>query len=150
MKKHSSKPTEASVIDSDILEEIALSLVAQPPSVETLSRIKKNLMDRVRDGKGKQHFVFSEQGQWKTIAQGVEIKILQRNTAAKTFLLRLSENAVIPYHTHEQNEESYVVEGNVWLDGVLCHAGDYHFAAAGTCHHDIHTVKGCTLLVRTA
>lgn len=150
MKKHSPSQPDAPVIENDILEEIAMGLVIQPPSIEAMSRMKRHLMNRVHVTKDAQHFVFAEQGQWKTIAQGVEIKLLQRHQAAKTFLLRLAEYAAIPYHTHDQDEESYVLEGEVWLDGVLCHQGDYHFAAAGTAHKDIHTTKGCTLLVRAA
>lgn len=150
MKTPTNKSTDVSPIDPDVLEEIAMSLVVDPPSTESSSRIKQHLMQRLRSARDKQHFVFAEQGQWKTVAQGVEIKLLQRHNTAKTFLLRLAENAALPYHTHEQDEESYVIAGEVWLDGVLCREGDYHFAAAGTCHREIHTVKGCTLLVRTA
>lgn len=150
MKKHSSSQPATSVIDNDILEEIAMGLVTQQPSTEATSRMKRHLMNRVRVTKDTQHFVFADQGQWKTIANGVEIKLLQRHPAAKTFLLRMAPDAAIPYHAHEQDEESYVLEGEVWLDGVLCHKGDYHFAAAGTSHKDIRTTKGCTLLVRAA
>jgi quercetin dioxygenase-like cupin family protein len=64
--------------------------------------------------------------------------------------VKLSANAVIPRHSHAHNEESFVLEGEVVLDGTLCKQGDYHFAAAGTIHRSISSDSGCTLLIKTS
>lgn len=116
---------------------------------ETKNHIKTKLMQRVSQSRDAQFFVFSEQGLWKSIKHGIQIKILKSDAEAKSFLLKLEQNTVIPYHDHQKNEETFVVDGEVWLDGIHCKNGDYHFAGAGTFHKEIRTENGCTLLIKT-
>ena len=137
------------ILDDDINEAIALSLLPTSPAPEVVSRMKQKLMNRMQAGAGHHEFVFANQGEWKTVANGMEIKLLHKSEAGKSFLIKLAANSSIPQHEHKQDEESYVIEGEVWLDGVLCYPGDYHYASAGGNHKDIHTAeKGCVLLVR--
>lgn len=144
------KPNQdlSGILGGDLNAAIAMSLLPTSPAPEVVSRIKQKLMSRVQAGVGHHEFVFASQGEWKTIANGVKVKLLHKNETGKSLLIKMAPNSVLPYHEHAQDEESFVVEGEVWLDGILCYPGDYHHATAGGYHHDIHTATGCTLLVR--
>ncbi len=60
----------------------------------------------------------------------------------------MAKNSQIPAHVHTQDEESFVLEGTVQIEGITCQVGDYHYAHAGTQHSVIKSAQGCTLLVR--
>ena len=137
-----------SILDDDINASIASQLLPTSPAPEVASRIKLKLMGRIQAGAGHHQFIFANQGEWKTIANGVEVKLLHKNESGKSLLIKMAANSTLPYHEHAQDEESFVVEGEVWLDGILCYPGDYHHASAGGYHRDTHTATGCMLLVR--
>ena len=147
MKKQPPHGDGRDILEPDISAALAADLQRQTPPVDVQARVKQRLMDRVAGQR--QFFVFANQGEWKTVGPGIKIKLLQNNETSKSFLLHMAEQSVLPSHEHETHEESFVIEGEVWLDGVFCTQGDYHFSAAGTSHGEVHTKKGCTLLVKT-
>ncbi len=134
-------------ISDEISAAIASKIIATTPAPEVAARIKTRLMQRVNNNS--HTFVFANQGEWKTVAAGVEVKLLHKTADAKSFLIKMAANTSIEAHEHTQDEESFVLEGEVWLEGVLCHAGDYHYAHAGSQHQQIRTSQGCTLLVKS-
>jgi len=138
-------------LDADLLNLLSLSVSPITPSAEAKSRMKEQLFKKVEASldEGK-FFVFADKGNWIKAMSGVEVKMLHETSTEKSYLVRLSANAEIPRHSHSHNEESFVVEGEVVLDGTLCKKGDYHFAAAGTMHRLIRSDMGCTLLVKTS
>lgn len=136
------------ILDHDINVAIASSLLPTSPAPEVANRIKQKLMSSIQAGAGHHQFIFANQGEWKTIATGVEVKLLHKSETGKSLLIKMAADSSLPHHEHEQDEESFVVEGQVWLDGILCYPGDYHHATAGGYHRDIHTKTGCILLVR--
>jgi anti-sigma factor ChrR (cupin superfamily) len=136
-------------LDFDLFLELFEATPDLAPTDATKSQIKAKLMQRVAQSRDAQFFVFAEQGQWRSINQGIQIKILKSDTQAKSFLLKLAQNTTIPYHDHQKNEETFVIDGEVWLDGIHCKNGDYHFAGVGTFHKEIRTEAGCTLLIKT-
>jgi len=136
-------------LEFDLFLELFEATPDLAPPANTKDRIKNKLMQRVAQSRDSQFFVFSEQGHWKSIKHGIQIKILKSDAQAKSFLLKLDENTAIPYHDHQKNEETFVIDGEVWLDGIFCKNGDYHFAGAGTFHKEIRTENGCTLLIKT-
>ena len=134
-------------ISDEISAAIASKIIATTPAPEVAARIKTRLMQRVNNNS--HTFVFANQGEWKTVAAGVEVKLLHKTADAKSFLIKMAANTIIEAHEHTQDEESFVLEGEVWLEGVLCHSGDYHYAQAGSQHQQIRTTQGCTLLIRS-
>jgi len=138
-------------LDADLLNLLSLSVPPITPSAEAKSRMKEQLFKKIEASldEGK-FFVFADKGNWIKAMSGVEVKMLHETSTAKSYLVRLSANAEIPRHSHSHNEESFVIEGEVVLDGTLCRKGDYHFAAAGTMHRIIRSEMGCTLLVKTS
>ena len=135
------------VLNDEISAAIASKIMPTTPAPEVALRIKTKLMQQVQADS--HEFVFANQGEWKTLSDGVQIKLLHKDLAAKSFLLKLAANAFIPAHAHSQDEESYVIDGSVYLEGILCHAGDYHYAVAGSQHQEIRTAEGCTLLIKS-
>lgn len=136
-------------LEFDLFLELFEATPAVTPTASVKERIKTKLMQRVAQSRGAQFFVFEEQGNWKSFKQGIHIKILKSDAKSKSFLLKLDQNTIIPYHDHQKNEETFVVDGEAWLDGVHCKNGDFHFAGAGTFHKEIRTEQGCTLLIKT-
>ena len=135
------------VLDDEINVAIASNIKPTTPAPEVALRIKNKLMQRV--GADLHEFVFADQGKWKTIDNGVQIKLLHKDQVTKSFLLKLAANAHISAHAHTQDEESFVLEGSVYLEGILCQVGDYHYAHAGSQHQEIWSSSGCTLLIKT-
>ena len=136
----------APVLSDEINAAIASKIIPTIPSPEVAMRIKSRLMQRVQADT--HQFVFAKQGEWKTVANGVQIKLLHKAGKTKSFLMKMAANASIPRHLHTQDEESFVLEGDVYIEGILCHEGDYHYAHAGSKHEPIQTLQGCTLLIR--
>ncbi|WP_157381506.1 cupin domain-containing protein [Methylophilus sp. 5] len=136
-------------LDFDLFIELFEATPALEPAPDAKNHIKTKLMQRVAQSRDAQFFVFSEQGHWKSMNHGIQVKILKSDDQAKSFLLKLEQNTIIPYHDHQKNEETFVIDGEVWLDGIHCKNGDYHFAGAGTFHKEIRTESGCTLLIKT-
>ena len=138
---------KASMLAYEINTKIAESIIATMPTPAISEHIKTRLMQRV--AAASHTFIFANQGEWKSIAVGIELKLLHEAGKAKSFLIKMAANTSIVAHAHSQNEESFVIDGEVWLEGILCYAGDFHYAAAGSQHESIRSDKGCTLLVKT-
>lgn len=139
------------ILDDDLITLLSLSVRAMPPTNDVKMRMKELLFKKVEDAFDEtKYFIFANMGRWVNAMPGVEVKILHETQLSKSYLVKLSAHAEIPEHNHTQNEESFVIEGEVMLDGTLCRQGDYHFAAAGSQHSLIRSDLGCTLLVKTS
>jgi len=138
------------ILDDQMNAAIAASVLGIHPAPEVAARIKSKLMQRVETNAADHTFLFASQGKWKKMSEGVLIKILHKDPLSKSFLVRMAADTKIPSHLHQHDEESYVLEGEVLLEGILCRTGDFHMAKKGSRHQDIHTSKGCLLLVRSA
>lgn len=139
------------ILDDELISLLSLSVPASPPPSDAKMRMKEMLFKKVKDDISEsKYFIFANMGNWVNAMPGVEVKLLHETPSSKSYLVKLSAHAEIPQHDHTHNEESFVIEGEVVLDGTLCRQGDYHFAAAGSQHSIIKTDLGCTLLVKTS
>ncbi len=95
--------------------------------------------------------VHAEDEDWRTIAPGVDVKLLyiNREEGYQNLLLRCAPGARIPSHDHRQSEEAFVLEGSLEVGPKFLKAGDYHIALAGTPHPDIISKAGCLIYLRT-
>lgn len=134
-------------LDTDLMYQLFDLSPSATPSPEASARIAQKLMQRV--SAQSQFFVFADLGEWKPLGPGMNVKLLHKDKLSRSFLIKMAENTAIPYHEHHKNEETFVVQGEVWLDGVRCTDGDYHFASAGSFHKEVRTERGCTLLVKS-
>lgn len=147
IKKVSHIPkTSTSVLGDEITSAIATKIFSTNPAPEVEQRIKSKLMQRVSNNQN--IFLFASQSKWKEISPGIKVRLLHEENHSKSFMLEMAANTNIPEHIHQQDEESFVIKGNVTIEGILCHEGDYHYAHSGTSHKIISTTQGCTLLVR--
>ncbi len=67
-----------------------------------------------------------------------------------TFFIRAQAGAEFPAHEHDDDEESYVLSGDLSFDDLVLNAGDYHLARPGVRHPVGRTKGGCMLLVTAA
>lgn len=91
-------------------------------------------------------------GEWIEVSPGLKIKMMHRVEALnrETFMAWLQPGAEYSDHDHDQDEEIYMIEGDLDIGGVVLKAGDFHIARAGR-HHPVHRTKtGCLCLISQA
>jgi quercetin dioxygenase-like cupin family protein len=91
-------------------------------------------------------------GTWTQAGPGLKIKILNQIEAVnrQTFMAWLEPGAEYGDHDHDQDEEIYMVEGDLIIGDLVLKAGDYHVARAGK-HHPVHrTTGGCICIISQA
>ena len=94
-------------------------------------------------------FVRSAQLGWETAAApAVEVKTLSidHTRGYVTKLVRMPPGAALYPHRHADVEESYVLDGDLLVSGVLMRGGDYCRAEAGSIHAGITTRSGCLFI----
>jgi quercetin dioxygenase-like cupin family protein len=88
--------------------------------------------------------------QWVTAGPGVEVKVLRADHERRnqTVLIRMQPGAVVVGHPHTQEEECWVLEGEVIIGSHHLRQGDVHVARAGAVHAPIHAPAGALLMIR--
>ncbi|MEG4518373.1 MULTISPECIES: cupin domain-containing protein [unclassified Microcoleus] len=66
-----------------------------------------------------------------------------------TCLMRLEPGVTFPMHRHAASEEVVVLEGDLIVEGEICHQGDYIRSVPGSTHSPL-TQEGCLLLMKTS
>ena len=66
-----------------------------------------------------------------------------------TCLMRLEPGKIFPMHRHAGSEEVLVLEGDLIVEGEICHQGDYIRSVPGSTHSSL-TQGGCLLLMKTS
>ena len=93
----------------------------------------------------------ANEGRWEPLCPGVERKMLwhDREKGRITFLIRAQPGAEFPSHQHDDDEEAYLLSGDLAFDDLVLGAGDYHLARPGV-HHPVARTKGGCMLLMTA
>jgi quercetin dioxygenase-like cupin family protein len=83
---------------------------------------------------------------------GVSMRVLHRDDAAgyATVLVRMQPGAAYPAHRHGDDEECYVLEGDLQVGEDCMQAGDYQVARRGSVHPVQSTRSGCLLFLRSS
>lgn len=138
-----------------VTQELGSTSLPQTPSPEVRTRV---LTQVTRQGISQTHpiidkdlsrFVGSSWLEWMPgNVPGVEVKILSVDKARSYFttLVRMAPGAILPAHRHAEVEESYIVEGELFVSGVLMRPGDYCRADAGSLHTGVTTKTGCVFM----
>jgi anti-sigma factor ChrR (cupin superfamily) len=94
----------------------------------------------------------ADEGLWESIGEGVERKLLwsHRPNNRETFLVRMAPGAYYSGHEHADDEECYVISGDITFDTLTLHGGDYHLARRGAPHPSATSAGGCLLLITAA
>jgi len=85
---------------------------------------------------------------WIETAPGNKMKILYHDpkTEMLTIITQLAPGCGIPEHTHDDLEQTYVLEGSLVDAEGECTAGNFVIRAKGS-RHAPTAPKGCTMLV---
>jgi anti-sigma factor ChrR (cupin superfamily) len=94
----------------------------------------------------------AEEGVWINVARGIRVKELHRNAALgrRTILLDIEPGALYPAHAHEQDEEIFVISGDLTIGGEELGPGDFHVSPKGSRHPSATTRAGCRCIVSMA
>jgi len=141
----------------DTLSAQLSPLLLDAPEVEPpaylFDRIKEKIAAGARqDGPAGSRTVRADGGKWEPVCAGIERKTLwhDREKGRITFLIRAQPGAEFPAHQHDDDEEAYVLSGDLSFDDLVLGAGDYHLARPGVRHPVGRTKQGCMLLVTAA
>ena len=93
-------------------------------------------------------FIETDEVPWIENAPGHKSKVIYYDpkTELLTILSRLEPGAGIREHTHEDLEQTYVLEGSLVDDEGECTAGNFVIRAKGS-RHAPKAPNGCTMLV---
>jgi anti-sigma factor ChrR (cupin superfamily) len=93
-------------------------------------------------------FIETESVPWIENAPGHKSKVIYYDPATEllTILSKLEPGAGIREHTHEDLEQTYVLEGSLVDDEGECTAGNFVIRAKGS-RHAPKAPNGCTMLV---
>ena len=93
-------------------------------------------------------FIDIESLPWIETNPGNRMKVLMhdRETGMLTLITRLAPGACVPYHMHEDLEQTYILEGSLKDDEGECTAGNFVIRPKGSKHSPV-APNGCTMLV---
>ena len=93
-------------------------------------------------------FVDVEALPWVDTAPGNQMKVLMHDpeTGILTLITRLAPGACVPFHMHEDMEQTYIIEGSLEDDEGACSAGNFVIRRKGSKHSPV-APNGCTMLV---
>ncbi len=93
-------------------------------------------------------FIDIESLPWVDTAPGNQMKVLMHDpeTGMLTLITRLAPGARVPYHMHEDLEQTYILEGSLEDDEGACTAGNFVIRPKGSKHSPL-APNGCTMLV---
>jgi anti-sigma factor ChrR (cupin superfamily) len=93
-------------------------------------------------------FVDTETMPWIDTGPGNKMKVLyhDKGTGMLTVLTKLAPGAGIPEHTHEDLEQTLVLEGSLVDHEGACTAGNFVIRQKGS-RHSPTAPNGCTMLV---
>jgi hypothetical protein len=111
------------------------------------------IADRIRDGtskRGLQHGWIEPE--WKQAAPGLWYQLLSADARSNrvTMLVRLEPGVEYPPHVHAGLEELHLLDGELWIDDLKLHAGDYNRAEAGTADKRVWSETGCLCVLITS
>ena len=141
--------------DLQLLDRIAIDAIepVEPPAevrARLLAAIRPRPLDESIPGAHESRTVRANEGKWKTVAPGVEVRKLQvdRTRGIVTLMIRMAPNAVLPAHDHKGPEDSYVIAGSCRIGAVALGTGDFHHVDPSAHHGDVvANADGCTLLL---
>lgn len=91
----------------------------------------------------------SNDGWQRTGVTGVTVRPLHIDDGKDlvTMLIRMEAGTGWPRHRHAEDEQCFVLSGDLLVEDQHLHAGDFQFAPADSIHGVQRTEGGCTLLV---
>jgi len=138
-----------------VVENLAYAAQLQTPPQELRARVLSHVAVQGTSSahpvieKDQLQFVGAQWMNWKPgNAPGVAMKMLSVDKARGlyTTLVRMTPGSSLMPHRHAGIEESYVIEGELLVSGVLMRPGDYCRAEVGSMHTGVTTKTGCVFI----
>jgi anti-sigma factor ChrR (cupin superfamily) len=116
--------------------------------------IKQRVLARIAPGiESKESAQFAEvlrDDGWKTFLPKAEMKVVFDDGVTMSWLIRLAPGGSLPPHSHDDGpEECVMIEGELEVNGVRYHAGDYSVALQGSKHDVVRTDTGALFYLRS-
>ena len=142
----------------DYFKEIVHDLTYNTEPMEEPSGLEEKLFAKIGKESGSSDkdkgflYVRQNEGQWVEVINGVRVKQLYEDSERKysTVLVSMDAGATFPDHVHAEDEECYIIEGDISMGGHKFGVGDYIRADARSVHEAISTENGCLLLVMSS
>ena len=133
-----------------IFDRVGESLRPGTLGDERCRELRGRILDRFQAREQRAVTVRATQGQWRDLAPGVTLKLLNGDAAGgwMTAFIRMSPGSSLDGHVHARTEECLVVEGEIFIGAHRVSAGDLHVAQAGTAHEAVRAPRGALMLVR--
>lgn len=133
-----------------LLAPLALEVAPIPPADGLFAAIEARI--DAREAARRRHYTLrAHEGEWSAYAEGVMAKILWQNAATRRqgILLEVEPGATYAEHDHDDDEEFYMLSGDIAFGDVVLYAGDYHVAAKGSHHGPGVSRNGCRCIMVT-
>lgn len=85
---------------------------------------------------------------WEDYAPGIRRRVLWQADGAVAYIARAVEGAAVPSHGHHRDEESLMLDGDLFLGDILIRAGDVQLAPAGLVHDTVQAGSDCMVYIR--
>jgi anti-sigma factor ChrR (cupin superfamily) len=148
---------EACRQELESLRPIASSLVAWPTDVlRPSASLQERLARRIAAEAGSDPLLPPRrewnEPEWEEVAAGIFCKILATDSERDrvTMLVRLLPGVSYPPHTHAGVEELHLLDGELWIEDRLLHAGDYNYGEPGASDQRVYSETGCTCVLITS
>ncbi len=91
----------------------------------------------------------ANEGEWIALGPGVRFKELRRNVALNRWMILVDAEpgTVFPEHEHAQDEEIFMISGDLAFGEVELGPGDFHFSPKGSLHAAHRTRAGCRCII---
>lgn len=85
---------------------------------------------------------------WEDYAPGIRRRVLWQADGAVAYIARAVNGAAVPSHGHHRDEESLMLDGDLFLGDILIRAGDVQLAPAGLVHDTVQAGSDCMVYIR--
>jgi quercetin dioxygenase-like cupin family protein len=142
----------ADVLDRAIAARMAAAIAPAELAQSDRDAMHRRILERIQHEAPPGTFTIrAADMRWTDAGPGVQVKVLRmdRERNDQTVLIRMQPGAVVVAHRHTQQEECWVLEGEVFIGGYRLGQGDMHVAQAGAAHAPIHAPMGALLMIRS-
>jgi anti-sigma factor ChrR (cupin superfamily) len=149
--KNSSRPAQP-VLDTATIAALAAAIAPAELAQADRTSMHERIMARVQDAAPAGTMTIrAGQMRWINAGPGVEVKVLRvdRERNDQTVLIRMQPGSVVVGHPHTQEEECFVLEGEIFVGDHRLSQGDMHVARPGVVHPPIHAPRGALLMIRS-
>jgi quercetin dioxygenase-like cupin family protein len=141
---------EPSVLDSSIVQAIALGISPVELSGGQRARMLERLLDRVSE-EPREQTIRADSLEWQQAGPNVWSKVLRKDqdSNVQMVLFRIAPGGVVPAHAQAHEEECLVLEGEIFIGRHRVGRGDLHIAQPGASDRHIVTHTGAVVLIRS-